>query len=102
MVQMKIDWSPLSIKRANEIAEYIAFDSLEESNKWRQDLINRVEQLKEFPKSGRVVSELNDILTRELIFGNYRIIYRISENKIFILTVRHIRQIFSEDDISSK
>lgn len=70
MVQMKIDWSPLSIKRANEIAEYIAFDSLEESNKWRQDLINRVEQLKEFPKSGRIVPELNDILTPELIFGN--------------------------------
>src|SRR6056297_3316390 len=102
MVQMKIEWSPLSIQRANEIAEYIALDSLEESNKWRQDLINRVEQLTEFPKSGRVVPELNDILTRELIFGNYRIIYRISENKIFILTIRHIRQILSEDDISAK
>jgi plasmid stabilization system protein ParE len=99
---MKIEWSPLSIKRANEIAEYIALDSLEESNKWRQDLINRVEQLKKFPKSGRVVPELNDILKRELIFGNYRIIYRISENKIFILTLRHIRQRLADDYISSK
>jgi len=102
MAQMKIEWSALSIKRAKEIAEYIALDSPEESNKWRQDLINRVEQLNEFPKSGRVVPELNDILTRELIFGNYRIIYRIGENKIFILTVRHIRQILLEDDISAK
>jgi plasmid stabilization system protein ParE len=99
---MKIEWSPLSIKRANEIAEYIALDSLEESNKWRQDLINRVEQLKKFSTSGRVVPELNDILKRELIFGNYRIIYRISENKIFILTLRHIRQRLADDYISSK
>ncbi len=57
---MEIEWSPLSIQRANEIAECVALDSPEESNKCRQGLISRVEQLKEFPKSGRVVPELND------------------------------------------
>ena len=99
---MKIEWSPFSVKRANKIAEYIAKDSPDEADKWRQDLINRVDQLKEFPKSGRDLPELNNLSVREIIFGNYRIIYRIGRDKIFILTVRHTRQTLSESDIPNK
>lgn len=44
------------------------------------------------PKSCRVVPELNRSDIREIIFGNYRVIYKVTDD-IHILTVRHGRQL---------
>ena len=99
---MKIIWSPLSVDRVTEIAEYIAIDNPKASNDWVENIFGIVEQLKSFPKSGLIVPELNENTIRELIFGNYRIVYRIESKQISILTVRNIRQILPESDIESK
>lgn len=99
---MKIIWSPLSVDRSAEIAEFIANDNLVASNKWVEELFVIVEQLKSFPRSGRIVPELKEDTIRELLFGNYRIIYRIEPKQISILTVRHSRQILPESDFESK
>ncbi|MCD6441211.1 MAG: type II toxin-antitoxin system RelE/ParE family toxin [Candidatus Marinimicrobia bacterium] len=96
---MKIVWSPLSVERISEIAEYISIDNPKVSNNWVETLFGKVEQLKSFPQSGRIVPELGENTIRELIFGNYRIIYRIELRQISILTVRHIRQILPESDL---
>lgn len=47
---------------------------------------------------GRLVPELHNPNYREIIFGNYRIIYSISL-EIQILTIRNCRQILTEDDV---
>ncbi|MBL7066540.1 MAG: type II toxin-antitoxin system RelE/ParE family toxin [Candidatus Marinimicrobia bacterium] len=99
---MKIIWSPLSVDQATEIAEYIAADNISASNEWVEKLFEIVEQLKTFPRSGRIVPEINEETIRKLLFGNYRIIYRIELKQISILTVRHNRQILPESDIEPK
>ncbi len=96
---MKIIWSPLSIERITEIAQYIAIDNRKSANKWVEEIFLSVEQLQQFPKSGRVLSELNNDVVREIIHGNYRIIYLIESIQISILTVRNIRQILPESDL---
>ena len=58
-----------------------------------------VERLKKFPQSGRVVLEINRKDIQEIILGNYRIIYRIENELIFILTVRHGKQLLSEEEL---
>ena len=78
---MKIIWSPLSLSRAAEIAEYIAMDNPAAASKWVETLFVKVELLKASPKSGRVVPEVNKPDIREVFYGNYRIIYRIEKNK---------------------
>lgn len=95
---MKIVWSPLSINRINEIADFISEDSPEAARKWIDDLFNKVEQIEEFPFSGRLVPETgrNDI--REILFGNYRIIYRTMQTEIAILTVRNSKQKLPKND----
>lgn len=90
---MKIIWSPLAIDRTTEIAEYIARDNPSAARIWIETLFDKVELLKSSPKSGRVVPETHREDIRELIYGNYRIIYRVEENKISVLTVRHGTQI---------
>jgi addiction module RelE/StbE family toxin len=96
---MKIIWSPLAISRVSEIGEYILRDNPSAAEKWVNEIFNRVLQLKKYPESGRILPELELEEIRELIYGNYRIIYRIKKEAIVILTVRHGRQILPEEDL---
>lgn len=52
----------------------------------------KVKILSSYPKTGRYVPELNRIEIRELIYGNYRINYRIEKSKIYVLTFIHSKQ----------
>lgn len=96
---MKIIWSPLAIDRASEIAEYIAQDKPSAAEIWINTVFSKVAQLKFSPEIGRVVPEIRNDQYRELIYGNYRIIYRIEKKRISILTIRHGRQILPIDEI---
>ena len=84
---MKVIWSKESLRQLIEIEKYIAFDNPERAVQFVDRLIDRAEQLKEYPYQGRVVPEfaLNEI--REVFVKTYRIVYRISDDYIEILTV---------------
>jgi len=64
-------------------------------------MFSKVEQLESSPEIGRIVPEINNNQFRELIYGNYRIIYRIDKKQISILTVRHGKQILPINEIMS-
>lgn len=96
---MKVIWSPLAIDRASEIAEYISLDNPTAANSWIDNIFEKVLILKSSPKMGRKVPEINRKEIREIIFGNYRIIYRIERLNISILTIRHTKQILPIDEI---
>ena len=96
---MKIVWSPLAIERTSEIAVYIAQDNADAAISWINAVFDRADGLKAFPERGRIVPEAQNEAIRELIYGNYRIIYRLQEKKISILTVRHVKQILPVDEI---
>lgn len=96
---MKIVWSPLSVDRLSEIAEHIARDNPSAAERLIDEIFIKVEHLKSFPDMGRIVPETNHRKIRELISTPYRIIYRIEEKQISILTVRHGKQILPADDI---
>jgi plasmid stabilization system protein ParE len=96
---MKIVWSPLAVDRASEIAEYIAQDKPSAADKWINTVFSKVEKLASSPAIGRVVPEIKNDQFRELIYGNYRIIYRIEKKQISILTIRHGKQILPIEDI---
>ena len=96
---MKIFWSPLAIERASEIAEYIAQDKPSAAENWIDTIFSRIDKLKSSPEIGRIVPEIYNNQFRELIYGNYRIIYRIEKKQISILTIRHGMQILPIDEI---
>jgi toxin ParE1/3/4 len=96
---MKIVWSPLAVDRVSEIAGYIAQDNSVAAESWINTVFKKVEDLKAFPESGRIVPETDNKTIRELIYGNYRIIYRLEEKRISVLTVRHGKQILPVDEV---
>ena len=89
---MKVVWSPLALERVNDIADYMAETSVEAAKVWLGDIFGAVDRLQEFPESGRVVPEVNRPNIRELVFKNYRVIYRVERKQVSILTVRHGKQ----------
>ena len=98
---MRVIWSPLAVDRVSEIADYIAQDKPAAAEKWIDTVFSKVEQLKSSPEIGRIVPEISDSQFRELIYGNYRIIYRIETKQISILTIRHGRQILPINEIKA-
>ncbi|VAW82349.1 Death on curing protein, Doc toxin [hydrothermal vent metagenome] len=96
---MKIIWSPLAVDRVSEIAEYIALDKPPAAKKWVDAVFNSVKRLEQLPESERIIPEIQLENFREIIFGNYRIIYRIDKNQVSILTVRNSTQILPIDEI---
>lgn len=88
---MRIRWNPKADKDLENIEAYISQDSPRAAIKVILDIINAVEQLRDFPalgRAGRVVG------TRELvIFGKpYIVPYRIKENIVEVLRVFHASQ----------
>ncbi len=98
---MRIIWSPLAVERAAEIAEYISRDNPTAAEKWIDTVFSKVGQLKSFQESGRIVPEINSKDFRELIYGNYRVIYRLEKIQVSILTIRHGKQILPLDEIDA-
>jgi len=98
---MKIIWSPLAVDRVAETASYISQDSSSEAIKWVRKIFNSVKRLEAFPESGRIVPEINNSAIREIIHGNYRIIYQIADKEIEILTVRNFKMKIDMGEISA-
>jgi toxin ParE1/3/4 len=87
---VEIIWSDFARENLIDIYDFIAKDSSHYAEKELLKIANRVNVLNTFRLSGKIVSEYNNDSVRELIEGNYRIIYKIySEKSVKILTVHH-------------
>ena len=85
----EVIWTNGSLSDLVDIAEYIEKDSPKFAQITIKKLYNRVEILNSNPRLGPVVPESDNENIRELIEGNYRIIYKIIEDQIYVMTVHH-------------
>ncbi|MEO6358533.1 MAG: type II toxin-antitoxin system RelE/ParE family toxin [Ferruginibacter sp.] len=86
---VKIVWTEIAVDDLRNIHDYISKDSERYADRFIEKIINRVTQLENFPKSGCVVPEFNSVVIRELIEGNYRIIYKVSSSQVSIIRIHH-------------
>jgi toxin ParE1/3/4 len=96
---VRIDSTDLALDRVEEIALYIAADNSEAAIRWTTELFEAVGHLSEFPQSGRLVPELEEREVRELIYGAYRVFYRVGE-VVRVLSVRHGSQLIRDDEVA--
>lgn len=85
----EVRWTRQASEDLDSIAEFIAKDSHQYARLFVTDVFQAVERLSEFPQSGRIVPELNDPIVREIILGNYRLVYRFKAKLIVLLTAYH-------------
>lgn len=96
---MRVVWSALAEERTAEAFAYIAVDRPLAAARWLGRVLASVEALAEFPNRGRAIPELGRPDIREVIVQPYRIMYRREAKRIIILTVRHGRRAFDEDEV---
>ena len=87
---VKVRWNEEALTDIDEIAEYIAMDSITYATIQVEKIFERVEILKRTPHIGVIVPELNDENLRQLVEGNYRIVYEIKTgNSVEVMCVIH-------------
>lgn len=90
---VKVIWTSYAMLDLKEIFDYIGKDSKRYAYIHVSRLKDKTNILKRNPRCGRVVPEIDRKDIRELIVGDYRIIYRIKSNtRIDIITVIHSAQ----------
>ena len=85
----KIIWAPSALSDIESIAEYIARDSVDQAALFMTRIIEMTDRLERFPQSGRIIPEINDEYCREIVYGSYRIMYRMIREEIWITGVIH-------------
>ncbi len=80
-------WSPRAEADLQEIRAFIETDSPAWADLTVRRLVAAVERLREFPDSGRIVPERLAPELREVVSGNFRIVYRRKPALIEIATV---------------
>lgn len=91
----KVIWSNIAEKDLKSIIEYIANENLLNAEKIFQTIKEKASSLYLFPNRGLLVPELKDqgiLQYRELINSPWRIIYRVSENNVYVLSVLDARR----------
>ena len=86
----EVIWSNVAENDLKKIIEYIADDNPSIALKIFKNIKQREASLHTNPERCRIVPELRDqgiLQYRELIISPWRILYRISENKVYILSV---------------
>jgi len=86
---VKLVWTEPALADIESIRDYIRRDSEFYAGRFVNRVIETAESLVELPARGRLVPEANDPSIRELLFQNYRIMYRTESARIVILAVVH-------------
>lgn len=72
----RVVWAPQAIEDVEAIRAYVARDSVH-ADLLVARIVSAMSRLEPHPLSGRVVPEVGDESLREVIHGNYRIVYRV-------------------------
>ena len=96
---MKVTWSPLAERRAREAVDWISQDRPEAAAKWLDEVLEAVKKLDRMATRGRIVPEIGRAEYREIFHPRYRIVYRLKNNEVVILTIRHSRRAWDETEV---
>ena len=80
-------WSPRAVADLEEIRTFIDTDSPAWADLTVRRIVAAVERLEQFPDSGRIVPERQSAELREVISGNFRVVYRRRATTVEIATV---------------
>ena len=88
-------WSNIAETDLKNIVEYILDDSPPNALKIFNRIKQKASSLYTYPERGRIVPELRDqgiLQYREIVISPWRILYRISEKRIFVSSVLDSRR----------
>ena len=82
---VEVIWTQNATEEIVNIAEYLEQHSKYYAESIVKKLYGKVGILRQHPKIGRIIPEMQDEIYRELIEGNYRIMYEILDDEIILI-----------------
>lgn len=99
---VSIVWSARAVADLRAIDDYIASDNPEAAARWVGRIVERAEKASRAPKVGRIVPEKGRTDIREVFVRTYRIVYRVRERGITVLTVFEGHRLFSSTTVDTE
>ena len=90
----EIIWTDPAWNDVENVADYIAQDSKFYAAAFVQETKEAAASLANFAERGQIVPEFGDESIRELLVRSYRLVYRVSEKQVLVLTLVHGAQRF--------
>ena len=85
----RVIWTRQAVEDVEAIRTFVARDSERYAGLLAERLVAAVDRLELFPHSGRMVPEVGDDSLREVIYGDYRLVYRLRAESVEVVTIYH-------------
>lgn len=85
----KVKWTAAAWNDLEEAADYIARDSPNYAAALVREVREAARSLSRLAERGRMVPEFRESAIRQLLVGNYRLIYQVSKDTVDILALVH-------------
>ena len=85
----KVKWAEVAWSDLQEAADYIAKDSPHYAGAFVREARDAARSLVYLAERGRIVPEFNNPSIRELLVSNYRMIYQVTEEVVYVIGLIH-------------
>jgi plasmid stabilization system protein ParE len=96
---MKLRWTDRARRDLQGIRRFIARDKPMAARQWVDRLRHRARTAAESPSAGRIVAELGREDIREVLVGNYRVVYLVGGDTVDVLTVFEGHRLLDRGDL---
>jgi len=98
---LALHWTPRAIGDLEAVGDYIALDNPAAAKRWVEGLMATAVRASRAPFAGRRVPEFARDDIREVLKRNYRIVYRITGQRVEVLTVFEAHRRLPDTALSS-
>jgi len=95
----RVIWAPKALDDLKDLLAYIANDAPVAARRFGEKVIARVEGLARHPLIGSYVLEDDTRTYREVRQGNYRILYRVDGETVYIVAIHHAARLLDAGDL---
>lgn len=95
----QILWTEKGLRQLESIRSYLETNNPFHSDRYITRMLRRIGLLGSFPESGELQPQYRGGNIRQIIFGNYRIIFQSSTQAVIILAIQHAA-VFGDPDLS--
>jgi toxin ParE1/3/4 len=85
----RLIWTNQALDDFDALLEYISRDAPMAARRFGQKLFDKVELLQYNPLLGSFIQEDDSQTYREILQGNYRLIYRVDGDVVYLITIHH-------------
>ena len=82
-------WTNNAHQQLDSIRTYIESNNSYFAERYINRMLRRIELLKSFPESGELQPQYRGSNVRQVVFGNYRIIFQSTTTVVRILAIQH-------------